>query len=388
MFKKMWKAIASPSGGAILGVAGILIAVYFSMFFERQGELVIRVDALSRVFDIHRPVGGLEVTYGGENLRTAKKALWVLTASIQNRGNAAVRKNDFDDAVPLGFEVIGGIIAEQPELASSTLYLAKNMKVRGAGSLLALTPAVLEPGDSVQLNVLILGAEATKPTIVASGKVAGQKRIEVVQGEEETGRQKTYLDRLIPGESLPALALRWLVTGIAYVFASILVLGLIVIAVGAPISAVSEALAARKRRLRAQQVAGQLERNEATEYLLDLYKTRDVHGLNSVAAWLSAMKEHDDLKAHLTGFEDENAAEAYIKKIAPQAVRVGKTMGRQLKAEPWTSPDRRAELERALGVLAEQLDHALLPIWDLMPELDRHYSGSVRRARDGQFIGG
>jgi hypothetical protein len=175
MIKRFWRALTTPNGATVLTIVGLGTAFYFSVFYERQGNLVIRVDSLSRVLDVHQPVGGLEITYGGENLRTSKKTLWVLNATIFNRGNAAVRKGDFDEAVPLGFVVDDAVPAEQPRLSSSVEYLRKNVQATAKGQLVALTPAVFEPGDGVHLALLLLGPEATKPQLSASGKVVGQR---------------------------------------------------------------------------------------------------------------------------------------------------------------------------------------------------------------------
>lgn len=162
------------------------------VFYERKPELSISVDAMSKVFDLYRPVGGLEVSYAGENLRSSKKNLWVLTATIKNIGNAEVRKGDYDDKVPLGLEIGGAVIAERPTLKTNVDYLAKNLSISATGNRILFSPVILEPGESFEITTLLLGSESVKPSIVPIGKLAGIKSIALSTPESPSPEKSVW----------------------------------------------------------------------------------------------------------------------------------------------------------------------------------------------------
>lgn len=317
MLKGAWSAIKSPTGAAVMGIAGLLAGAYFSIYYERQGDLVVRINSLSKVIDVHQPVGGLQVTYAGENLRTSNRTLWILTATVENRGNAAVRKGDFDDDVPLGFRIAGAVPVEQPQLRSSTQYLQAQVKASARADLIAITPAVFEPGDSVQLAVLLLGPESSKPTVVASGKVAGQRTIEVVDAED-TDRAKDAFDRFLPGQTRVAITVRgalrisfWLM---------VVVLGVVVIAIlVASVVAGVEALGRRLRLRRSERLFRGLGDAPIQQEIKDAYVRGGVASLAVIAEGVQAAQElQNEYLPHLGSFKDESEKNAFIERFAPE----------------------------------------------------------------------
>ncbi|MDG0852182.1 hypothetical protein [Roseateles puraquae] len=101
----LWEFIKSPACAAILGLAGLLSGLLLGVYglvAERQGQLKVSLVSISSVFDVHQPVGGLDVSYEGRSLRSAKKALWSLSLVVPNSGNAGIRRNDFDVRSPGG----------------------------------------------------------------------------------------------------------------------------------------------------------------------------------------------------------------------------------------------------------------------------------------------
>lgn len=190
---KLWELIKSPGLMAVLAVVGFGLAIYIGFFFERRSQLAVLVDPPSRVFDIHQPIGGIEVSYAGENLRCTKKTLWIISAALKNIGNAEIRKGDYDEQVPLGLHVEGGHIVDIPSFRTSVPYLEQNLKLRSEGQNLLLSSVIFEPNDSVHLNLLVLGSESTPPTLSALGKLAGSRGIALINGE--SGSDKTSLWR-------------------------------------------------------------------------------------------------------------------------------------------------------------------------------------------------
>lgn len=170
---------------AVVAIVGFGLAIYQGFFYERRGDISVIVDPPAKVFDIHKSVGGLDVSYAGENLRISKKTLWVISANLKNSGNAEIKKGDFDDQAPLGLLVDGGQIVDTPSLHASAEYLQAHFTAVKHDNGVVFTPSILEPGDTVFISFLVLGAENSSPTISAVGKIAGIKSIIVRNSQRE-----------------------------------------------------------------------------------------------------------------------------------------------------------------------------------------------------------
>ena len=339
-----------------------MTGVYLSIFYERQGELIVRVDSLSRVFDVHQPVGGLDITYAGENLRGSKRTLWVLNVSVQNRGNAAVKKGDFDEAVPLGFSAAGAVEAEQPRLTSATAYLRQNVRATAKGGQVTLTPAVFEPGDSVEMTLLLLGSEASKPQIVPSGKIAGQRAIEVVELQEEVGTNPDFFDRQLPGKSMLTKILRGGVRVISWFF--IFILG--IAAVAWPIIGLAllfDKVARMRRRREVNRLVQGQQLSDLRSKVFDVYVQEGANGLRIVLRSVALAAEYlKDYLPHLSNFPDDEAREKFLKKYEPRQLRF-RDFAKRFKIEGWLNglEDIEQLESETLGVAAKvNLDAASL----------------------------
>lgn len=241
MLYKIWSVISSKSAMAILAIFSIGFSVYQSLFFERSGEIIFSLDPPAKVFDIHRPVGGLEISYSGENLRDSKKTLWIVNATLQNNGNAVIKKGDFDSKAPLGLTIGEGEIVDTPSLRSNNEYLKDNFQATISGPKLIFTPTILEPADTVYISFLVLGPENTSPTIRALGKIAGLKSLPIVTTETEKNNsiwlQVFYADRW------------WIQVIRTFVYAIGLVVSMmLIVALGVAISAPISSMKNRKNK--------------------------------------------------------------------------------------------------------------------------------------------
>ena len=115
---------------AIVSIFSVGLAVYQGFFYEKRGQISIYLDPPTRVFDLHQSIGGLEVSYGGEDLRKKNETLWIVNVSIRNTGNAEIRKGDYDEQVPLGLAIDEGQIVDAPKLRTSVNYLQQNLKIK------------------------------------------------------------------------------------------------------------------------------------------------------------------------------------------------------------------------------------------------------------------
>lgn len=111
--KNVWEIIRSPSAMALLAIISFGFAV-FQQFDTKKPEILVKTEAVSSVFSVLQPVGGLQISYGGQDLRSSRQALWVLNAVISNDGTAGIRKADYDDSAPFSISVLGGQIVETP----------------------------------------------------------------------------------------------------------------------------------------------------------------------------------------------------------------------------------------------------------------------------------
>lgn len=291
--KKFWRWLLSPAVAGFIGIVGLVLAVYTAFFYERKPELAVSVDALSKVFDLYRPVGGLEVSYAGENLRSSKKNLWVLTATVKNVGNAEVRKVDYDDKSPLGLEIGGAVIAERPTLKTTVNYLGENLAVSFTGNQIVFSPVILEPGDAFEITVLLLGSESAKPTVTPVGKVAGIKTISLTTPETPTP------NRSIWRQSVEATS-PWvhLIRGPIYMFGTLLSLILVGVAIAAlmsPISKIQERRKVAQRQAQLREYRQHEELRKESRYLIDQYVASGEAGLARVARYLRIYARRESL---------------------------------------------------------------------------------------------
>lgn len=213
VLRSFWTAIKSPTSMAILALVGFGLAIYQGFFYEKKGELTITNDAASRVFDIHQPVGGLEISYAGENLRTSKKALWALSFTVRNSGNAEIRKGDYDDQAPFGFDFIGAEIVEMPTIKTNVQYLLQNLKISKTPNFIRFSPVILEPNDEVQVNILLLGSDTDKPRFSPAGKIAGLRSIKINSPDQKDSGRGVFA-KVTDADSLWVHPVRSLIYGI------------------------------------------------------------------------------------------------------------------------------------------------------------------------------
>lgn len=314
----LWNVIKSPSSMALLAVIGFALAIYQGFFYERRGEILVSVDALSRVFDVHKPIGGLDISYAGENLRSAKKALWVATFSIRNSGNAEIRKGDYDDNAPFGFQVVGAEVVDQPTIKTSVEYLKQNLKLKTDKDHVILSPVVLEPQDVIQISMLLLGPETSKPKLIPIGKIAGIRDVQV--NLDVGNSDKSVWKRVSQADSVWIQPIRMVVYSLAGLVA-ILLFGGLIAAISSPIERIKKkkASAERQKRVLKYRPNESLEREE--RFLIDVYAERGEDSLFELNDLIIEMKERSELIGHLVDKLDEQALKEYVKKILPFSYR-------------------------------------------------------------------
>ncbi|MDH1535680.1 hypothetical protein N5E99_07940 [Pseudomonas chengduensis] len=195
----VWEFIKSPGVMAVLSIMSLAIGLYFGFIYERKGEVSILVSPPAKVLDIHEAVGGLEVSYAGQNLKDSGKTLWAVVVYFTNTGNSGINKIEFDDQDLLGIGVVNGEIVDRPEIDGSVDYLKRNLKIDYSKESIRLHPFIMEPGDTVTLNFLVLGVESAKPEFKVLGKVSGVSEPVITRLDDDKGfstwRSVTYAEK-------------------------------------------------------------------------------------------------------------------------------------------------------------------------------------------------
>ncbi|EEB5697353.1 TPA: hypothetical protein G8L80_001208 [Salmonella enterica] len=188
MLSSIWGFVKSAGFMAVVALVSFVVAIYVGFYYEKQGNISIELMQPTKVLDIHQAVGGLSISYNGEELRTAKKNLWLINVTIKNTGNAVIRKGDFDDSSLLTLRVSGGEVVEKPTIITDSVYLKDNIKPRISNDSLVFNPVIIEPDEKFRVSFFVLGSENSSPVISLVGKVAGVKGFDILKmsGDSQT----------------------------------------------------------------------------------------------------------------------------------------------------------------------------------------------------------
>jgi hypothetical protein len=313
--KKLWIWLTSPAIAGAVGILGLIFGIYSGFFYERRPEVVVSVDSMSKVFDLYRPVGGLEVAYGGEDLRTAKKNLWVLTATIKNFGNAEVRKGDYDEKVPLGIEIHGAVIAEHPTVKTGVAYLSENLEATSSANKILFSPVIIEAGESFDVTALLLGSDTAKPTISPVGKLAGIKSI-ILSTPERPSPEKSLWGQSIAATSFWVHVIRVPIYFFGAMFALLLTTGALA-AVLAPFEKMRARKQINERQERAREYRRHEELRKESRFLIDQYVGQGTGGLAPIAHYLAVQARREAILSVLDGKLDEQTLDKLIRSAVP-----------------------------------------------------------------------
>ncbi|WP_217478504.1 hypothetical protein [Pararobbsia alpina] len=234
---------------AVVTFFSIALAVYLGFFFERRPSLVATVNSMSPVFDVVKPVGGLDISYAGVNLREAKKSLWSVDLTLRNEGNSDIRLDDFDPHSPVRIVVNSGQVVNKPTLTTSNRYLADNVRLITENSDVAITPAIIDADDSININILVMGAEGVRPVIYVTGKIAGMKAIPLRTVDSSTDGKSVWR-KVFGADAIWIQFLRLPVYFFGF-FALLGILAVLGFAITAPFDRIKER---RKREVRAEEI--------------------------------------------------------------------------------------------------------------------------------------
>ncbi|WP_175133462.1 hypothetical protein [Achromobacter pulmonis] len=266
---------------AAVTLFSLILAVYFGMFYERKPALTAVVNSLSPVFDVLKPVGGLDISYGGIDLREAKKSLWSADLTLRNEGNSEVRLDSFDSNAPVRISVQEAQIVDRPSALTSNDYLRDHVKLITDANSIVIAPIIIEPGDTISVNFLILGAEGNRPKIEILGKIAGMRGIPLTS-IDSSAEQGSWFSQAVGANSIWVQLIRTPI----YFFAFLVLIAVLVLlgsAISTPFSRFAESRQQRTRREEIRKLRREHAFDQRENSLADEYIERGLNSIRSIA---------------------------------------------------------------------------------------------------------
>lgn len=159
----------------ILGLVGVIAAVYFSMYYEKKPQLDIEILSQFSALDIKESVDSLDVIYNNNSLNAKGQSLSVVELKVVNNGDAPILITYYDPQSKAGFTVKNGEIPEIPIITSSrTPYKTEeiHLELTKANSIL-LPHVIINSGDYYIIKLIVLHNSNLKPSIEPFGVIAG-----------------------------------------------------------------------------------------------------------------------------------------------------------------------------------------------------------------------
>lgn len=326
MLSSLWQFVKSAGFMAVVALVSFGVAIYASFYYDKQGQISVELTQPTKVLDIHEAVGGLSISYDGEELRTAKKNLWLINATIKNTGNAVIRKGDFDDSSLLTLKISGGEVVEKPTLITDSTYLKDNIKPKVINDTIVFNPIIIEPDEKFLVSFFVLGSEKLSPVISLAGKVAGVKGFNVLEMSDDTKSQSIWNELFTTS--------KWwyqIIRAFAYAFLCLILMALLVMSLSIPgdfFSKRSKSKEESLRRIEADEYKPDEDISIQRKALLDFYVGGGVGKLASVEDCFKIASDRKKLFLKLKDYgvnEDEKLTSAIIKALCSLNHRLEKT---------------------------------------------------------------
>lgn len=209
--------------GFILGVFGIVIGIYLSVFYEKAPQLDIEIISQFNALDIKESVERLDVIYDGKSLNAEGRSLSVIELKIINNGNASILRDYYDPESKAGFKVNYGSIPETPlVIDSDTSYHQREIMVERKNDNTILIPnIIINPNQYYTIKFIVLHDSSKKPTVQPLGVIAGFASINVLT-KVEGGDNKNLIQSFFYG-TLAMNIVRFIVLGAAFIFFTVFI---------------------------------------------------------------------------------------------------------------------------------------------------------------------
>lgn len=388
-FSRLWNQAKSPGGAAFLALAGLITGVglgVYGLVAERQPSLQVATISTSRVFDVHQSIGGLEVSYQGQNLRAAKKTLWSTTISVNNPGSAGIRLTDFDARLPVTIFVANGSIVDRPVLSGAADYLLKTLTFKQEKSSLVFDPFILDPQDGVRISLLVLGEESEQPAISVTGKIAGIKSIELTSLASQNTAPSTWA-RITGADAWWIHVPRAVIYFFAFFFGLIGLAGLIAL-ISSPFTYLANRreAARRKARLSTLKIVVQAGQEAAFDEICTAYEEEGASSLEQLVRIQKTLASREELADSLRATElPQEEVQAIAKRRFPSYPDDSRMFSRIRRAGLVKEQDGTTSLTAALQDLLQELSGRLdVDRARLAAQLERYwrYPDSINSGRE------
>lgn len=167
--------------GVILAVIFGVLAVYTAFFYTKSPNLRLEILNNSRVYDIKENVDDLEILFKNENIRSKNLTLSLVNLKFSNPSDVAIQKSFFDEERPLGVKLDDSQIIKCEMSLASELYIKEALRTTVLNTdTVIVSPVILDPGAFFTLKILVLHPEKSLPHPKVIGKIAGIKKIDIV----------------------------------------------------------------------------------------------------------------------------------------------------------------------------------------------------------------
>ncbi|MCL1144467.1 hypothetical protein L2747_00340 [Shewanella marinintestina] len=202
------KKYALSAFGLILGVVVAVITFYFQ-FRDNNPRIDFVIQSEISVFDIKEDIGNLDVIYNGNSLKQNNQELKAINVQIINNGSSGILAMHYDDNYLVGLKIKNGEVTSKPSVtAASNNYLETNSTLTQIVDGLLLPKLIFEPGEFIEIKILVLHSKGVQPEIIPYGKIAGMTDDFKVISREKINNNGFDLLNGIPTEQATNLVLK------------------------------------------------------------------------------------------------------------------------------------------------------------------------------------
>lgn len=211
---------------------GFIVAIifgaitFYTLLHDKKPDILFEITNESNVFDVHRPVEGLNITFQNDDIQEENLNLKLTTIKIMNKGEADVLQGHYDNNTMWGLSVLNATAIEVRLQTSNDEYLEKNIRpVLINGSTIQFTKVIFEEDRYFTLEILSLHDKNTSPEFIPIGKIAGINKIKTIKTWSDK-HEDTFLKRLFQG-GLSTNIYRFILFGFVFFVGFILTIGII-----------------------------------------------------------------------------------------------------------------------------------------------------------------
>jgi hypothetical protein len=314
---KLERKIAFPwqSVGLLLAIIFGGISIYTEFIRVSAPKLQLEVLSNEPVLDVREKLPDLEVFYQAQDIAKSGKTLSVLLVRVANRGTADILSSYYASNAPIEIGINGGTIVKADVSETSNDYLRSTVSLLKQGPQEELSPIILEQNEWFTVKILALHDIDKQPNVTVSGKIAGQRDIQIVKSDSNDSKANFWINTFSGSVASQVVRI------VSYPIISVIIAIFIVL----PPSLISDA-SKRRRRKRSVNIFKMLHEStlkisDKDNFIFDTYITG---GFNSVMLLSSTIRNDNDLQLRMDSYralsEDKIGIDADIEDAIPVGV--------------------------------------------------------------------